>query len=233
MTCIEEINRFLDRYKALKFSLYDDIVNSFKERFKLLHDNMAPFMKKYHTYLKEESPHFNIFRLLKVEDDEVKTHSAMLAYLLDPHADHYQKHLFLEEFINIAGLQIPKKAFTEGCWFVETEKYTPNGRLDIVISCPNLKYLIMIENKIYAREQDNQLGRYWECMESMKREYTTRQLIYLNLDGKESFTAKGIDYITMSYYDDVSQMIDNCINKINAWSLNVILQQYKNLINRL
>ena len=70
MKCIEEIKQFFDRYKSLKISLYDDIVESFKDRIKILNIRLAPFLEKYHTYLKEESPHFNIFKLLRVEEDE-------------------------------------------------------------------------------------------------------------------------------------------------------------------
>ena len=42
---------------------------------------------------------FNIFSILKMETDEVKTHSAFLAELLNPKGSHGQGNIFIDEFV--------------------------------------------------------------------------------------------------------------------------------------
>ena len=55
-----------------------------------------------------------------------------------------------------------------------SEDKTKGGRIDIVIKLKET--VIVIENKIYAPDQDNQLIRY-------KNEYPFSKLYYLTLDG--------------------------------------------------
>ena len=45
------------------------------------------------------APRFNLFRILGVEEKEVSTHSAFLAYLLNPSEGHAQGDLFLRQFL--------------------------------------------------------------------------------------------------------------------------------------
>ena len=43
-----------------------------------------------------DAPGFNLFRILGVEENEVATHSAFLAHLLDPNETHERKGEFKE-----------------------------------------------------------------------------------------------------------------------------------------
>lgn len=54
----------------------------------------------------ENGDFFNIFSILKVERDEVYTHSAMLCELLNPNGSHGRKDSFLQLFIKEVPLKI-------------------------------------------------------------------------------------------------------------------------------
>ncbi len=105
---------------------------------------------------------FNIFEILNVQFLEVQTHSAFITELLSPKGKHNKGALFLEIFIK--KLKIPKidATFCE----VLKEYHIPNmhkeswGRIDIFIQDIVNNVNIIIENKIYANEQHEQLNRY-------------------------------------------------------------------------
>ena len=106
---------------------------------------------------------YNIFDVLKLSSSEVRLHSSILASLLGA-SNHGAKSAFLKEF-----LRIPVLAQNE--WFVdlskviiEVEKYigpkteTTGGRIDLFLT--DGKKSLIIENKIYAYDQENQILRY-------------------------------------------------------------------------
>lgn len=121
---------------------------------------------------------YNIFSVLGLETNEVRTHSAFLASLLDPDGNHGVGSAFLDAFVNAMHyekLQLNTKESS-----VNVEYDTGNGRIDILIS-DNNKKAIIIENKIYAGDQPEQLKRYYDYAKS---EFTNDfRLLYLTLDG--------------------------------------------------
>ena len=121
--------------------------------------------KKLQAEKESKGEFFNIFSILKMETDEVNTHSAFLAELLNPKGSHGQQDLFLRKFLetivhtdklNIQNAQVCME-FTIG---PISENYETGGRIDILIHLPKAKYLILIENKINAGDQKLQLFRY-------------------------------------------------------------------------
>jgi hypothetical protein len=139
-------------------------------------DSFSSMKAKYHSYKLEhelieitEAPGFNIFQILGVQYDEVKQ-STFMANLLDPQGNHGQGSLFLNTFLNYCVKSHPDfpilpVSADQGRWFVETEHYITNGRLDILLVNWDLGCLFVIENKIYATEQNQQIARYWTWME--------------------------------------------------------------------
>ena len=173
-------------------------------------------------------------------------HSKFLAELLNPHGSHGFGPAFLKVFYEQVGLNelTPKNSS------IKTEFKCPEGKMDIVIS--NKYDIVVIENKIYAVDQSDQLKRYSEWLN--KQEKANKKLIYLTLDGHEASNAKDIDYQQISYRNDILQWLDKCIAEIfkntlsakdgkNAFAKNQIdernafvkklLLQYKELIKKL
>ena len=175
---------------------------------------------KYDERAEVTGENFNVFSILDRESDEVKTHSAFIAELLNPHGSHSQKTLFLKLFLGklLKKLQKEQKAQKEleelrkkleqvqeknefDKFEVEVETSKENkqgealGRIDILIESDGINsgdVCIVIENKIYAEDQPRQLGRYYEyALDTGKK----RGIIYLTLGGDEpgEFTLYGGD----------------------------------------
>lgn len=187
---------------------------------------------------------FNVFELCIGTQETI--HSKFLAELLNPHGSHGFGPAFLKVFYEQVGLNelTPKNSS------IKTEFKCPEGKMDIVIS--NKNDIVVIENKIYAVDQSDQLKRYSEWLN--KQEKANKKLIYLTLDGHEASNAKDIDYQQISYRNDILQWLDKCIAEIfkntlsakdgkNAFAKNQIdernafvkklLLQYKELIKKL
>ena len=101
---------------------------------------------------------FNMFRICGVNHYE-NTHSAIIAELLNPQGTHSLKSELLEAFLNLIGKDFIPDTFNPYNATVYTEYTTDKGRIDILIEDAN-QNAIIIENKIYAEDQYEQLKRY-------------------------------------------------------------------------
>lgn len=172
----------------------------------------------------EKEP-FNVFELCGVWSTEMR-HSAILRELLDPQGMHGFKTKFLEAFFKQIGLEFDPN----GCR-AKTEVAYSNGRMDIVISSGDVA--VVIENKIYAGDQEDQLKRYkeeWLEAQSGKKQ----ALLYLTLDGHEASNAEHVDYQRISYRNDILAWLETCIGMATEKPLvKSALEQYKELIKKL
>lgn len=98
----------------------------------------------------------NLFTMLRSANEEVALHSRFIAFLLDPEGDHGQGDLFL-------------RLFMEECGHPDFQMKTKTARvrreyqnIDIYITDGNNH--IIIENKIWAGDQKNQIKRYIEII---------------------------------------------------------------------
>lgn len=113
--------------------------------------------------------YFNIFEALNVSEKE-NYHSAFIAYLLNQNAEHFQS-IFAQKFIDkirkdfIDSTKMPKNSLEVSNLEVITEAVTNNSkanrRVDILLNFDDSVYFI-IENKIYAKDQNAQLYDYVE-----------------------------------------------------------------------
>ena len=180
---------------------------------------------------------FNIFSILGMEHYEVNTHSAFLAELLNPKGSHGKKDTYLRLFVEAMPLQgIDKAALDTSDAKVLTEEPTEEGRLDIMIGFPASKYIIIIENKIYAGDQEKQLERYRRHAEKAYRGFT---LLYLTLDGHEpSEWSTGEKpekpyWTSISYAKNIKQWLEKCIGNGEANKVTETIRQYIALIDKL
>jgi hypothetical protein len=170
---------------------------------------------KHHRELSRLSgADFNVFKIVKVVHDEVR-HSAFLAELLNPKGSHGQGDLFLRLFVQKLGIT----DFQCETAIAVVEKHigevteTTGGRIDILINDFNGNHII-IENKIYANDGENQLIRYYN--------FKKQNLYYLTLYGNDAtdrstlHNASGVklvcgeDYKLLSYKTDILQWLEQC-----------------------
>ena len=191
-------------------------------------------------YERAQGNSFNIFNVLGMTSNEVKLHSALIVELLDPKGSHGMKDLFLKAFIEALGISDfnlnIKSASVEKEKNIGRKTQTTGGILDIMIT--DAHKVIIIENKIYASDQDNQLLRYKNFAQNFK-EY---KLYYLTLhcnNAKDSSlglysSMSHDDYECISYEKHILEWIDRCIEISSEKPLvNNTLIAYKNLIKQL
>lgn len=179
--------------------------------------NVTAIRGKYDEINRLTGADYNIFNVLKLKSDEVRLHSRFIGDLLNPKGKHGRGDVFLNLFLE----QI--QASLNGSWkkdfysknakvYIEksigsiNEDKTEGGQIDLVIEDCNNKRII-IENKIYASDQYNQLLRY--------HNYDSKALIiYLTLFGKApikySVGNNNFPIITLSYKKDVLDWLKKC-----------------------
>jgi hypothetical protein len=187
--------------------------------------------KRYEESFKLSGENFNIFNVLNLTSKEL-IHSKMIAMLLDPMAEHRMGDIFLNNFLNILkSRKIIVNEFFDT--IIETEKVFNNGQIDILITSKN-KNQIIIENKIYARDQSSQLLRYHDYNKNAT-------LLYLTLDGHNAneisthgLLKEGQDYQCISYQRDILEWLEICKkDTIDIPFLREVVNQYIILIKQL
>ena len=167
--------------------------------------------KKNTEILDATGGRFNMFRICGVNHYE-NTHSAILTEFLNPKGTHGLKSKLLECFIKTIGENFTINGFNCENARIYTEFSTSKGRIDILIEDEKRKKAIIIENKIYANDQLNQLERY----DSYAKETYQKgnyQILYLTLDGKEATeqSGKGVSYLTISYEENIINWLEKCV----------------------
>lgn len=177
---------------------------------------------------------FNMFSICGVNHYE-NSHSSILAELLNPKGSHGFDTRFLDAFITILKqnkLLEDTFEFSLQHVSVKREYGIGNGRLDILVSNA-VGEAILIENKIFADEQIDQLKRYSEFG---NKAYKNHKLFYLTLTGEESQESQGkkVDYHCISYAEHIHQWIELCISIATRQPIvRETLIQYSNHIKNL
>lgn len=195
---------------------------------------------------RKRGEYFNVFSILNLEANETRTHSAFIAELLNPKGSHGVGDAFLKAFLFI--LKLSDFDFDTASAEVQVEYHigfknedaTTGGRIDILITSKNK--VILIENKIYAGDQENQLIRYFNFA---KEKYADNfRLLYLTLNGhdaseysnkKEDKQLKpNQDYFLVGYNHEMLLWLERCIELAACHPLvRETIRQYKSLIEQL
>lgn len=168
---------------------------------------------------------FNIFSILRSESDEVNLHSRFLFELLDPKGSHGMSTTFLLLFVEICKLPVLN--------YENVQVRREHANIDILIQ--DNQHAVVVENKIYAGDQHEQLKRY--------RDYAVKSfrkpiLLYLTLDGKEpsGWSTSGLEEKVqlVSYGEEIDQWLTTCIKEsASRPTLRETIIQYQILIRRL
>jgi hypothetical protein len=228
------------------------------QRFTKLLEDATPILRVLHEEERLRPPMFNIFRVLGVATSEVKTHSALLAYLLDVNGNHGQGALFLNLFLGLLGerarnlgapVEFPKADLAG--WHCRSEVALPAGwgQVDILLTGP--RCLVVIENKVYASDGGSQLNRYWRYARTQGVPFV---LVYLTPHGVSPSNASlraaagtSVDsddptadddsphkhLILLSYREDIRLLMRRAVDLCGAISVSEILRHYGDLAGEL
>lgn len=141
---------------------------------------------------------FNIFSALRLSSLE-QYHSLLLAFLLDPRASHDQGDRFLCGFVEtVLGLPCISES-TSNTVVITEESAQSFGRLDIKLYLPHGRILI-IENKVYAAEGNQQLARYEDWLKIQPRPQSGEHvLVFLTPEGRKPQTSIAGTVVCVSY----------------------------------
>jgi len=240
---VEKYSSFLDNLRKIPGFNESKNQSIFVSRFTKLCDEYSLIRDQAIKVALHHAPEFNIFDLLGVTRDEVRTHSSMIAELLNPKGNHGQGSMFLDLFVNMclekdpANLSFQQylKHHENDFTNVLTEYHTPFGRMDIVVLNPSIGFLCVIENKIDAYEQANQLERYADWIKTMNknRSYPYNSLVFLTVRGYVPVTVGTNQYIPLSYKSDILHWIESSLPQIQAPIVHSTLIQYSQMVKRL
>lgn len=219
---------------------------------KLFLDQVATIVKHYDKIAELTGSDFNIFKIIDLSTKEVRLHSCLIAELLNPKGSHGQGDRFLKAFISVInnsivqGQTLPASFclgnFDTASAKVEVEFYigainreeTEGGRIDIHLE-DGLKQHILIENKIDAVDQPNQLLRY--------HNYDQKALLlYLTQDGRDPSEAsvggktasKERFFQCLSYKTTIVRWLEACQKEAAALPLvRESIVQYINLVKNI
>jgi hypothetical protein len=243
---------------AVNFTItyqYKHFTNMDKLNFLL--NQVKAIREKYEELSQLKGENFNLFDILDRRTDEVKTHSAMIAELINPKGSHGFGDEFLKLFLNYLNTNIleqPKQITIQDALktsvFVEypigeiNENKTEGGRIDIYLT--NKHFNICIENKVFADDQPFQLLRYQNFLGNK----TGKLLLYLTLEeddpseksimNKEQSLElkKKTDYYCISYRNDILKWLQECLKSSVSYpilreSINQYIILIKSLTNQL
>jgi hypothetical protein len=177
---------------------------------------------KYQKINENSIENFNIFSILRRENDEVNLHSRFIYELLNPKGLHNQRDIFLKIFLDEMNIEYNVNIF---------EVYKEQYNIDILLKSKN--QVIIIENKIDTQDHSNQLNRYVDIIKKQGYNEDKIKVIYLTLYGEEPNESIE-DIILISYSQDIKKWITKCIEKVaQKPTLRETLIQYLNLINKL
>jgi ribosomal protein S18 len=207
------------------------------ENYKIFLENLSLISRKY-KIINSTKETFNIFSILRNEYDEVNLHSKFITELLK---DKNYGRKFIELLLPIIGVE--KINYKRVNIFSEYS-VKDNGRIDIILKffLEDNKKVIVIENKIYADDQYQQLKRYYDSMlmEGYKSEEI--ELVYLTLAGAEPSedSIKGLPAAVrenmriISYKDDIITWIEDCIKEVaQVPIIRETLVQYESLLKKI
>lgn len=213
-------------------------------------DEFSKALNNYKNYIKLRKKRglhdYNIFTALLKENDEVRLHSRFLYSLLNTEGRHCQDDLFLQLFLKNIG---------EQDWIntKEAKVFKEYQNIDIYIT--NGAKHIILENKIYANDQKEQIGRYIDLLreqykyDSNKQEKQEPEILVVFLspfgrsvseyslgkyelkNGELTCRNFSVRYKEISYQSDILNWLNECEKEVeNLTDLAVFIKHYRQVV---
>jgi len=178
---------------------------------------------------------FNIFETLSLEYYEIR-HSNTLSFLFDPKEKHALNDYFLKHFIIITAACNARCGISpviiDGWDLSDSVIKREYKNIDILIFSKNADFVCCIENKILSSENNDQLNRYKDIIESDYPSTKYKMFIFLSPKGIEpSDQEKWL----IADYDSISKILNTILkNKCKTMPEQqlIFLDHYNRIIRR-
>ncbi|ANH60860.1 PDDEXK-like family protein [Dokdonia donghaensis] len=185
-------------------------------KYKDILDKTKSIVKHSNEVNRAKGELFNIYNILNLKTNEVRTHSSFIAELLNPEGTHLMGNIFLNAFLD----QLPEKCkghIDPLTTRVKVEHtiglidllLKVGGRIDILL-IDSKRNSICIENKIDATDQSQQIERY--CNYNKGKNI----VVYLSKYGDDPDVSSsgeliaGADYHTIGYHNEIITWLGQC-----------------------
>jgi hypothetical protein len=175
---------------------------------------------------------FNIFDALGIARAEIR-HSNFLAFILDPAESHGQGQIFLKALLADLLKQVPPDKHLptpidlEGTELLGVQVRREWEHIDILISCRQPSFVVVIENKVDAHEHDDQLRRY---KEKVRQHHPHPALfVYLTPDADEPSDSEWMPYSYAAIHAALTRILATS-RKVIGEDVLVFLDHYLSLI---
>ena len=147
-------------------------------------NDMNIITEKLNPYLDQ----VNIFSVLGLTNTEIR-HSNMLAWLFDSKANHGLGNNFIKNFLEPKLKKEDKNK--DKLSLYDFRVYRELEHIDLLLVSETEKFVIVIENKIWTKNHDNQLTRYSKFTEKYKNKDFSIYPFYLTPDGETPINEEG------------------------------------------
>ncbi len=242
----DTIKNLLLKYQEIKSLPIGSAVNI--NQIKNLLEKVNPLLIKIKAENRISTPHYNFFRILKIGYLEAKVHTPFLVNLLSPDGTHDQGRLFLDAFLKLISENNERFInYLPANIQIKAEHKTSKGIIDIIISHRHPKadksFLIIIENKIFAGDQENQIERYYyHALDELKLSEDQITIVYLtprqfspseysiNLQLMDKLKSQG-QLKLLGYNSDILTMLSKCNQQVVSEKLRQTINQYLEILN--
>lgn len=194
-------------------------------------NSVSTIIKRYEEEKAETGTSINLFKIAKIETDEVII-CRVLAYLLNPKETHHQNEIFLKLFLK----EIGENEINQDEKFSVITEYPTDKRRRIDIVIKSQYRFIPIEVKVNAKDQENQCVDYY----NYSKKFKATQVIYLTPDGHIPNNSSlgsgelkvGETLKTISFRENIIKWIEKCIKEIpkSNQPLSELLREFKQTI---
>ena len=181
----------------------------------------------------------NIFEILGITSAEIR-HSRVLAWLLDPRESHKLEDKFFKKilmkvfdnnlsFATIKPTEIILKDFSKAEVYRESK-----NNIDVLYTNKEHRINLVIENKTFTSDHDNQLRKYRKFIENSYAGYRNIY-IYLTPNGDAPIDADVEERQCWSLlsYQDISDILEELyVDEIDNEKVSYILKEYNDNIRR-
>ena len=201
--------------------------------------HLGEIAKIYEHSTPQLEEEINIFKILNLEYDEVRLHSRILKFLIERDPSGFIESTpkqYWDEIGKPVG-RLLKVDLEKHC--SSSEEDIKDGRIDLIVEFE--QHLIIIENKILASDQPEQLIKYSKFGESINKTGKKCLLLYLTpkgkLPGEKSISKNGkkdleenTDFFTISYEKNILNWLEHFENSKEKTGIKNIIDQYLNTI---
>ena len=143
------------------------------KKYKEYFDKINQFRIEQNKQKQRGLNNYNILTSVLNKSDEVRLHSRMIFSFLNVNGTHYQSELFLDKFLKVLNID-DFKINSKNCLV-----YKEYQNIDLYIT-DGSKHII-IENKIYAKDQKKQIERYIKIIEKENYNLNANDILVIYL----------------------------------------------------